>query len=166
MSEELNLQGVFEEYKYKNHKEWHEKLQEAPNEKMIKTRSLGGNKVSLYVPITIQEALADVFFKECDIIDSSVEIYTHELGGKPNSQILIKVKIQVLPNYPHSEHRIISGIAAKQIQTKSNSLEYNCPAALSAARSNALTNFANIFGRNLNRDFENNYSYTNKENKK
>ena len=70
----------------------------------------------------------------------------------------------------------MTGVAAKPIQQdkdmsassfpvgkKVNALEYNTPATRSAAVSNALTNFANIFGRNLNRDVRNDYSMNEKK---
>ena len=146
-------------YKYIDHKSWHEALQEAPSEAMIDSRDIGNRKKSNYVPITVQEALADIFFKECDIVSENLEVYSNTVG----SQLIINIKLQILPNYPNAEHRIISGIASKFIQTNKNSLEYISPATQSAAKSNALTNFANIFGRNLNRKFNNNYSYSRKK---
>ncbi len=144
-----------EYYKFANHRDWHEKMQEAPTSSLIKIRDLGQGKTSRYVPIGVQEALADVFFRECDIIDNIVEIY--------NNQILVRIKLSVLPNYPNAEHRIISGIGAKVITKAGNSLEYGGGSAQSAAKSNALTNFANIFGRNLNRDFTDGFSFTKKK---
>lgn len=160
----LDKDGEIEEhYSFKNRKDWHEALQESPNADMTMSRSLGSGKNSVYVPITIQEAMADVFFLECDIIEEKIEIYNHVVGKEHNSQIILHLKLQILPNYPHSEHRVISGIASKMIQQKKTSLEYNSPAAQSSAKSNALTNFANIFGRNLNRNFNNNYSFTRKK---
>jgi hypothetical protein len=41
-----------------------------------------------------------------------------------------------------------------------NSLEYGARSAKNAAKSEALTDFSNIFGRNLNRDFANDFSYS------
>lgn len=153
-------------YKFGSHKEWHEGLQEAPNSKWIKSRSLGGNKSSSYIPLGIQEAVADIFFREFDLIDITYEVCMNE--------IIAIAKFSILPNYPHSEHRIICGSSAKPIQCRkgssfpagkiSNALEYNTPASQSAAKSNALTNFANIFGRNLNRkEIPNGFSYTKKK---
>lgn len=145
------LNEKVEEYRFKNHKEWFQAMQEAPNPKWIKSRSLSGTKTSRYVPLGIQEALADLFFREVDVIDNIVEVY--------NGQILVRIKLSILPNYPNSEHRIISGVGAKVVTKAGNSLEYGAPSAQSAAKSNSLTNFANIFGRNLNREFADNLSY-------
>ena len=140
-----------EHYQFASRKEWLEKLQEAPSPSLIKSRSLGGSKASRYVPLGIQEALGDMFFRECDIIDNIVEVY--------DGQILVRIKLSVLPNYPNAEHRIISGVGAKVVTGAKNSLEYGAPSAQSAAKSNALGNFANIFGRNLNREFSDGFSF-------
>ena len=144
-----------EVYQFANHQEWLEKLQEAPSVSLIKSRGLGGSKTSRYVPLGIQEALSDMFFRECDIIDNILEVY--------DGQVIVRVKLSILPNYPNSEHRIISGIGAKVITSAKNSLEYGSPSAQSAAKSNALTNFGNIFGRNLNREFSDGFSFNKKK---
>lgn len=148
--------GNFLDYfKFATHKQWHEALQEAPSKDMTKTRDLSGNRKSTYVPITIQEALSDVFFRECDIIDNVIEVY--------NNQIVVRIKLSILPNYPNAEHRTIAGVGSKMITGSKNALEYGSPAAQSAAKSNALTLFGNIFGRQLNRDYDNNYSFSGKD---
>ena len=59
-----------------------------------------------------------------------------------------------------SEHRTISGVAARVMTKAGNSLEYGARSAKNAAKSEALTDFSNIFGRNLNRDFANDFSYS------
>lgn len=150
--------------------QWRESLSKAPKREWTKSRNLGGNKKSTYIPLFVQQALADMFFREFDVIDENYVVVSNEL--------ICTVKIQFLPDYPDSEHRFMTGVAAKPIQQdskiaassfptgkKTNALEYNAPASRSAAVSNALTNFANIFGRNLNRDVRNDYSMTKKQNK-
>ena len=141
-------------YQFGSRKEWLEKLTEAPTSSLIKSRSIGSGKNSRYVPIGVQEALSDIFFRECDIIDTVIEIF--------NNQIIVRVKMSVLPNYPNAEHRIISGIGAKMMTSAKNSLEYGAPASQAAAKSNALTNFGNIFGRNLNREFSDGFTFITK----
>jgi len=140
------------EYRFANHKEWKEAMQEAPSPKWIKNRDLSGSKSSSYIPVGIQEALADLFFREFDIVDTQIEV--------SGNQILAQVKINVLPDYPHAEHRTISGVAARVMTKAGNSLEYGARSAKNAAKSEALTDFSNIFGRNLNRDFANDFSYS------
>lgn len=149
---------VIENYAFKSRDAWHEALQEAPNAKWIKSRDVGAGNKSRYVPIGIQEALGDIFFREFDIIDNRVEIY--------NNQILITVKVSALPNYPHAEHRIYSGIAAKPLGTKGNSLEPKSAGTQASAKSNVFTNLGNVFGRNLNREFSDGFSYTKKKEEK
>ena len=140
-----------EEYQFESRKQWLIALSKAPSTELVKTRQLGGNKTSRYVSLGAQEALADLFFRECDIMENVLEVY--------NGQVIVRVKMSVLPNYPNAEHRIISGIGAKMITSAKNSLEYGAPASQSAAKSNALTNFGNIFGRNLNREFGDGFTF-------
>ena len=158
-------------HNFKNRQEWRMALNEAPKDSWILKRSLGGGKSSSYVPIPIQQALADIFFDEFDVIDCRVEQIENE--------VVCTVKIQVLPSYPHSEHRIISGTGAKPITMSSgskaqdfpkgkltNSLEYCVPNARSSAISNALDTFANIFGRNLGRAVSAGFNMGEKKKKK
>lgn len=150
-------------YNFVSFDEWRKALNKAPSNKWIKERNIGGNKKSKYIPLFLQQALADRIFREFDVIDQNYLIVANE--------IICSVKISYLPDFPDSEHRFMTGVSAKPIQQdsgisassfpmgkKSNALEYNTPAGRSAAISNALTNFANIFGRNLNRDIRNDYS--------
>lgn len=145
-----------EEHNFDDRKAWQKALNAAPKNKWIKQRSLGGNKSVMYLPIPIKQALADIFFDEFDIVDARFELITNE--------ILCTLKISVLPSYPNSEHRIISGSAAKPVQCArgsnvhqfpkgkfTNSLEYCAPAARAVAISNALETFGNVFGRNIGR---------------
>ena len=144
-------------HRFKDHESWKEALQEAPNDKWIKTREIGRGKKSSYLPLGIQEALADTFFREFDIIETDVQI--------AENQVVSQVKISILADYPDAEHRVISGIAAKTLTSAKNSLEYVARSSKNSAKSEALTDFANIFGRNLNRELRNNFSYGNKNNK-
>lgn len=143
-------------------------LEKAPHSSWVKSRDLSGSKKSKYVPLYIQEALADKFFRECNVISENYMVVVNE--------IVCTVKMSALPDYPDSEHLHFTGTGAKPIQAdagstpskfplgkKTNALEYNAPAARSAAISNAYTSFANIFGRNLNRDAVNNFSIGKKE---
>lgn len=149
---------------------WRKALNKAPNSKWILERSIGGNKKSKYIPLFVQQALADVFFREFDIVNHDIMVVANE--------IIVSVKIHFLPDYPDAQHRTMTGVAAKPIQQdsqtspssfptgkKTNACEYNVPASKSAAISNALTSFANVFGKNLNRDVRNDYSLTEKKEK-
>lgn len=131
-------------FAFKNHLDWFLGLQQEPNPKWVKSRDIGKNRTSRYLPIEFIEAYADIFFKEVDIIENEV--------GYVDGQIVVNIKLSVLPSYPNSEHRIIAGVGAKinQINKAKNSLEYGIGAAQSSAKANAFRNFANIFGRNLN----------------
>jgi hypothetical protein len=155
-------------YKFTDRQNWFEALQESPDPSWLKERSLGGAKKHKYIPLPIQEALADLFFREFDVVAIETKVVVNE--------ILLTVKIQFLPNYPDSDHRYMVGIASKPIQQSSgsfasqfpdgkisNSLEYNAPAVRSAAISNALTSFANVFGRNLGREVKNDFSFSKKK---
>lgn len=155
---------IVEVFQYKDRESWVQAIQKSPLDTWIKKRDLGGGKSSKFIPLAIQQALADKLFREFDVVDEKYDVVVNE--------ILCTVKIQILPDYPHSEYRRITGTAAKPIQTKSgstpasfpsgkyaNALEYNAPSARAAAIANALTTFGNIFGRNLNRDMNSNFSF-------
>ncbi len=103
--------------------------------------------------------------KEFDLVDEKYQMIQNEL--------LCTIKIQYLASYPNSEHRYMTGTAAKPIQQAkgsvaslfpdgklTNATEYNAPAARAAAMSNALTTFANLFGRNLGREVRNDFSFS------
>lgn len=153
MSEEKE---TIETYYFENRDKWLEALSKAPDEKMIKTRSTGTG-THRYIPIEIQEAFADLFFRECDIIENEI--------GYVNGQIVCRIKLSVLPNYPNSEHRILAGIGAKVETSKKNSLEYGAASAQATAKSNALLNFGNMFGRNLNRPVPDGFTLIGKKKK-
>lgn len=153
-------------YNFPDKASWKEALNASPKDSWIKSRSLGGSKTSSYIPIPIQQALADVFFEECDVIDESYQ--------QVENEILCTVKISVLPSYPNSEHRTISGTGAKPIAARSgspiekfpkgkitNSLEYCAPNARVSAIGNALSTFGNVFGRNLGRAVSTNFNLSN-----
>ena len=166
-TEEVTTEEI---YKFPNRQSWKNALDNAPNDAWVHSRQLGGNRKSIYIPIQFQQALSDILFSECDVYDEKYTLIANE--------IVCTVKIQILPSYPNSEHRTISGTGAKPVQCKSgsfpesfpkgkisNALEYNAPAARTAAISNAFTTFGNVFGRNLGRAVSSGYSM-NKKNKK
>jgi hypothetical protein len=155
-------------YNFDSFDSWREALQKSPNENWLKERKIGSGKTSKYLPLFIQEALVSLFFREFDVVDQDYKVIANE--------IVFSVKISFLGDYPNSEHSFMTGIAAKPIQQDSgtsassfplgkkvNALEYNAPAARSAAISNALTTYANLFGRNVNRDIRNDYSMKSKK---
>lgn len=155
---------------FKTRKKWLKALNAGPRDSWIQIRDLGGKRKSLFMPLTVQEALADIFFDEINVIDINTKVIINEL--------IIIVKIHVLPSYPNSDYITLMGVAAKPIQMKSggiaakfpakkvtNALEYIAPAAKSAAISNAFTSFKNVFGRNLNRKVSNKYNLSKKKKK-
>lgn len=159
-----------ETHNFKSKEAWQDALNCAPQNAWTESRQLGGRKKSTYIPIHIQQGLADIFFDEFNVFDATFEVIVNE--------VLCTVKISVLPSYPNAEYRTISGSAAKPIQMKSgsdaerfpkgkltNSLEYNAPAARSAAISNALTTFGNVFGRNIGRAVAANFNFSQSKSK-
>ena len=158
-----------EQFNFPDRQAWQAALNKAPQDNWIKERNLGRSK-SHYIPIAIQQAVADIFFNEFDVFE---EKYTPIIN-----EVLCTLKISVLPSYPNAEHRIISGTGVKPIQCSSgstpekfprgkitNSLEYNAPAARSGAIGNALATFGNIFGRNLGRAVSAGYNLTDNKRK-
>lgn len=147
-----------------------EALNNAPKDGWIDNRSLGMNKQSTYMPIQYQQALADKVFDEWNVVDEHYSVVINE--------IICTVKILALPSYPNSEHETFTGSSAKPIQARKgslpelfpkgklpNSLEYNVPAARSAAISNALSTKGNIFGRHLGRNISSGYNMSGKKKK-
>jgi hypothetical protein len=152
-----------ETYRFASKDAWRDAINQAPKESWIKSRSLGAGKSSSYIPIPIQQALADILFDQFDVFDEQYEQIENE--------ILCTVKILCLPSYPNAEYRTISGTGAKPIAAKSgslvhkfplgkipNSLEYCAPNARTSAIGNALATFGNVFGRNLGRAVSAGYS--------
>jgi hypothetical protein len=153
---EDNKKPTKETFNFKSKEDWKDAINKAPNESWVKSRTLGGGKSSQYIPIPIQQALADIIFDEFDVVDEKYKQIENE--------ILCTVKISCLPSYPNAEHRIITGTGAKPIAAKSgslvhkfpqgkipNSIEYCAPNARTSAIGNALATFGNVFGRNLGR---------------
>lgn len=151
-------------HQFTTREHWVQAMQFEPNPGWVKTRDLGGGRKSHYIPLPIQQALADKFFREFDVVKEEYTVITNE--------ILCTVTIEFLPDYPFSEHRKMTGSGASPIQQnqntaaslypdgkKMNAVQYNAPASRAFAISNALTTFANIFGRNLSRDIKSNFSF-------
>ena len=159
-----------EYYNFTDRQKWQHGLNGTPKKNWVKSRNLGAGKKSFYIPIEVQQALADVFFNEFDVVKCEPMVIANE--------IVCTVTISLLPSYPNSEHRTITGSASKPIQCdsgsspakfplgkKTNALEYNLPAARTAAISNALTTFGNVFGRNLGRSVSAGYNMNEKTKK-
>jgi len=153
-----------EKYRFADHESYQKKLMQAPPSEGIKTRKLGGGKTSTYEVIEVKEAIADVIYREWNVVD---EKYMNVLN-----EVVCTVKILALPDYPGADHITFTGSASKAVQTdkgskvhefplgkKSNALEYCLPAARSEAIGNAFSSLGNIFGRNLNREVTNNFGY-------
>lgn len=155
-------------YKFRDKEHYLEELYKSPKEAWTKERKLGGNKSTRYVPLFVQQALADVMFLDWDVVDEKYQVVVNE--------ILCTIKITYTPSYPGAEQRIMTGTASKPIQTAAdssvykfplgkftNALEYCAPAARSAAISNAFNTIGNLFGRNLNRKTQDGYSFNKKK---
>lgn len=155
---------IVEVFQYKDRESWIQAIQKSPLDSWMKSRDLGGGRTSKFIPLAIQQALADKLFREFDVVDENYQVVVNE--------VICTVKIQILPDYPHAEYRRITGTAAKPIQSVkgssasafpngklTNALEYVAPSARAAAMANALTTFGNVFGRNLNRDMSSNFSF-------
>lgn len=150
-------------HNFQSRAEWKEAIDSAPKDSWIKNRSLGVGKKSLYVPIEIQQALADIFYDSWNVVSETYQQITNE--------ILCTVKIEAFPSYPNAEPEIFTGSGTKPIQTRkgsriekfpagkiTNSLEYCLPASRSGAIGCAFATKGNVFGRHLNRKVKSNYS--------
>ena len=145
-----------ENYRYKDREEYLDVLNSVLPEKFIKTRDLGSGRISKYVPVPIQESMADILFREWNVIDESYTVIINEL--------LCTVKLTFTPDYPGAEEQFCTGSAATAIQMMAqskvtdfpakkitNALEYNTPSVRKKAISDALETLGNIFGRNAYR---------------
>ena len=158
------MEEVIEKYRYKDLEAYKLALAMPPPKGLQSSRSIGGGKKSEYESIEVQEAFADNFFREWQVVD---EKYMNVLN-----EIVCTVKIQALPDYPGSDYISFSGSASSAIQTdkgskaeefpkgkKLNALEYCLPKARSGAIGCALETLGNIFGRNMNRKVSNDFSF-------
>lgn len=157
----MEAQEIEKKYRFKNDEEYKKALNASP-ESFSKSRSLGGNRKSKYVPIEETEAIADFVFDNWNVIQEEVLTIVNE--------VVVIVKIQYQPSYPGADIYFCTGSASKAIQQQKdskaedfpkhkilNSLEYNLPAARSAAINCALGTLGNLFGRNLNRSVKSNH---------
>lgn len=150
-------------YRFQNHSSYKEALDALPKASWVKERELGGGRKSRYMPIEIQQAIADSLFDYWNVLEESHTVVANE--------IIVTVKIQYQPSYPESDIYFCTGSASKAIQASkgssvetfpkgkiTNALEYCLPAARQSAISNAFMTLGNVFGRNLGRKVKDNYS--------
>jgi hypothetical protein len=146
-------------YQFANRQEYIEALDSVMPEKYHRTRKLGNNRSTTYLPIPIQEAVADMMWHEWNVVDESYQVFINE--------IVCTVKIAYTPSYPGANEQFCTGSASKPIQMRSqskvedfpnakqqNALEYNIPSAKKTAIGNALEGVGNIFGRNIGREID------------
>jgi len=146
-------------FQFANRQEYIKALDSVMPEKYHRTRKLGGNRSTTYLPIPIQEAVADMMWHEWNVVDESYQIFINE--------IVCTIKIAYTPSYPQANEQFCTGSASKPIQMKkgsgidefpsakqNNALEYNLPSVKKTAIGNALEGVGNIFGRNIGREID------------
>lgn len=161
---EQGIKETKEYYRFKNVEDYKLKLNSEPQEGWILTRDLGNGKKVSYMPIEMKESLADVIYREWNVVD---EKYFNMLN-----EIVCTVKINALPDYPGADYETFTGSASKPIQTdsgskadefpkgkKTNALEYCLPAVRSEAIGCAFELKGNVFGRNVGRSASNNFGF-------
>lgn len=154
-------------YRYPSHENYKMALDALPKASWVKERDLGGNRKSRYLPIEVQQAIADRLFDYWNVYDEQHTVVANE--------IIVTVKIQFQPSYPEADIIFCTGSASKAIQCAkgsfvdtfpkgkiTNALEYCLPAARQSAISNAFMTLGNVFGRNLGRKVKDNYSLQDK----
>lgn len=137
-----------ETYEYKDLLDWRLALDYPPPDGWVQTRTLGGSRSSLYIPISVIEATADKLFREWYVIEEK------PLDIKDG--VAFTIKIQGLPDYPGSDYVYFTGSGAVLFQDTGNAIEYQFPAARSKAIANAFSQLGNLFGRNLSREVNKN----------
>lgn len=158
------MEEKVENYRYKDHEEYSLKLNRPPEEGWIKNRTIGGGRSIDYTSIEVKEAIADVIFREWNVVHENYVPVLNEIVGT--------VKIIALPDYPGADHITFTGSASKPIQCKAgsdpaefpkgklpNALQYCLPACRSDAIGCAFESLGNIFGRNVSREASNNYGF-------
>jgi hypothetical protein len=159
-----------EKYRYKNYEAFHIALTKAPPAAFLKSRSIGGNRESNYQSIQAIEALAEMMFREWNVVE---EKYMNVLN-----EIVCTVKVQALPDYPGADYMTFTGSASKAVQVnagtkstpkaqvhqfplgkKENALQYCLPAVRSEAIGCAFETKGNVFGRNVNREASNDFGF-------
>jgi len=142
-------------FKFSNREEYLRALDSVMPQDYVQSRDLPTGKQE-YLPVPIQEAIADDIFHYWNVTDEKYIVIANEL--------VCTVKITYMPGYPEAEELYCTGTAAGPIQMdagskitdfpakkKPNALEYNLPARRSAAIGCALETLGNLFGRSLGR---------------
>lgn len=155
-------------YRFASQSDYKTALDALPRQEWVRERELGAGRKSRYLPIEIQQAIADKLFDYWYVLDESHTVVANE--------IIVTVKIQFQPNHPETDVYFCTGSASKAIQASkgskveefpkgklTNALEYCLPAARQSAISNAFMTIGNVFGRNLGRKVKDNYSLQEKE---
>ena len=150
-----------EQYEFPNRQEYIKALDSVLPDNYIMTRKLGGSRTAKYLPIPIQESMADKMFQEWNVIDEKYEILVNE--------VICTVKIAYTPAYPGANEQFCTGSGCIPIQMEKgssvkdfptkkiqNAMEYNVPSAKKRAIGNALEGLGNIFGRNIGRKLDKN----------
>lgn len=149
-------------YRFKSRNEYIKALDMVLPVDFEKTRDLPTGKHKYY-PIEVQEALADDLFHEWNVTDEDYSVIANEL--------LCTIRLTFTPSYPGAQERFCTGTASIPIQMdskalitdfpakkKPNALQYNAPAVREMAIGNALQSLGNIFGRNLARKTQSNFT--------
>ena len=139
--------GKKETYRFKDLTAFRLALDDAPPDGWVKKRSLGGERFSEYLPVSIIEALADIMFREWTVIE--------EKPLNTGNGIGFTIKIQALPDYPGADYIFFTGSGAVPFQDTKNAVEYNFPSARTRAITTAFGELGNIFGRNIGRKVDN-----------
>lgn len=153
------MQEKKENFRFSNREEYLVALDSVMPMEYVQTRDLPTGK-QLYLPIPIQESIADDIFHYWNVTDEKYIVIANEL--------VCTVRITYMPSYPGADELFCTGSASKAIQMdakakvsdfpalkKSNALEYCLPASRSAAIGCALNSLGNLFGRNLGRKISN-----------
>jgi len=133
------------EFTFKNELEFKKFLDKAPETEWLQIRELGAGKKHIYLPLFIQEANADLCFRNWQVVN---EEYMAIQGG-----VMCTVKIQALPDFPNAEYITFTGTAGIPFKSTKNAIEYDVPNSRERAIGKAFQTLGNIFGRSLNRTY-------------
>lgn len=150
-----------QKFRFPSREEYLKTLDKTMPQEYIQTREIGAGQVQQYLPLPIQEAIADDMFHYWNVTDEKYMLIANE--------VIATVRITYMPSYPDAEELYCTGSAAGPIsmdsgakvtdfpaKKKINALEYNLGSRRGAAVGCALNSLGNIFGRNIGRKINKN----------
>lgn len=138
---------VMQYHTFENFEKYREFLDKEPKKDWIKFRNIGEKKpVHEYIPDFIVSANADLMYREWYVVE---ELYMEMQQG-----VACTLKIRALPDYPLAEWISLTGTGGVLFKKSKNAIEFDPLGARTKAINKAFQTLGNVFGRNLNKKYE------------